>query len=141
MFPTSFPSDYGGCKITSLPLQKSFLDQLGIDIAFYEWPVAKPKAVIQIAHGLGEHARRYDNMAEILNSAGFSVYADDHRGHGQTGLGQMASKQTQKLGSLGVGGMEATFSQVAEFSKIIKLENQGVPLEEASRLNWLWMAV
>jgi alpha-beta hydrolase superfamily lysophospholipase len=53
-------------------------------------------------------------MAAVLNRAGFSVYADDHRGHGQTGLGQIANNQTKKLGSLGAGGMEATFSQVAE---------------------------
>jgi alpha-beta hydrolase superfamily lysophospholipase len=46
-------------------------------------------------------------MAAVLNRAGFSVYADDHRGHGQTGLGQVASKQTKKLGNLGPGGMDA----------------------------------
>jgi alpha-beta hydrolase superfamily lysophospholipase len=67
-------------------------------------------------------------MAATLNRAGFSVYADDHRGHGQTGLAQIANKQTKKLGSLGPGGMEATFNQVADFSKLIKSENPGTPL-------------
>jgi alpha-beta hydrolase superfamily lysophospholipase len=99
-----------------------------VDIVFYEWPVAEPKAIIQIAHGLGEHARRYDQMASVLNRAGFSVYADDHRGHGQTGLGQIERKQIKKLGNLGQGGMDATFKQVLEFSKLIKLENSGKPL-------------
>jgi alpha-beta hydrolase superfamily lysophospholipase len=114
--------------MTNLPIQQSLKDTFGVDIVYYEWPVAEPKAMIQIAHGLGEHARRYDQMAAVLNRAGFSVYADDHRGHGQTGLGQIANNQTKKLGILGAGGMEATFNQVAEFSKIIRSENPGVPL-------------
>jgi alpha-beta hydrolase superfamily lysophospholipase len=103
-------------------------DAQAVKIHFYEWPVANPKAVIQIAHGLGEHARRYDQMAATLNRSGFSVYADDHRGHGETGLGQIKSNQTKKLGSLGPGGMEATFHQVAYFSKLIKSESPGKPL-------------
>jgi alpha-beta hydrolase superfamily lysophospholipase len=114
--------------MTKLPLDQTFEDSLGVVITFYEWPVANPKAVVQIAHGLGEHARRYDDMAAELNRAGFSVYADDHRGHGQTGLGQIANNQTKKLGSLGTGGMDATFRQVTEFSKLIKAENPGKPL-------------
>jgi alpha-beta hydrolase superfamily lysophospholipase len=114
--------------MTQLPIQRFFKDIYAVDIAFFEWPVANPKAIVQIAHGLGEHARRYVDMAATLNRAGFSVYADDHRGHGQTGLNQIATNQTKKLGSLGAGGMEATFNQVAEFSKLIKSENPGKPL-------------
>ena len=56
--------------MTELPIIRSFSDEQGIEIKFYEWPVADPKAVIQIAHGLGEHARRYDQMAAVLNRAG-----------------------------------------------------------------------
>ena len=114
--------------MTELPIIRSFQDEQGIEIKFYEWPVADSKAVIQIAHGLGEHARRYDQMAAVLNRAGFSVYADDHRGHGQTGLGQIERKQIKKLGNLGQGGMDATFNQVLEFSKLMKSENPGKPL-------------
>jgi alpha-beta hydrolase superfamily lysophospholipase len=115
-------------SMTQLPIQRSFKDDSGVEIVFYEWPVANPKAIIQIAHGLGEHARRYDQMAAALNMAGFSVYADDHRGHGQTGLGQVASKQTKKLGNLGPGGMDAAYKQVADFSNLIKKENPGKPI-------------
>jgi alpha-beta hydrolase superfamily lysophospholipase len=114
--------------MTDLPIKRSFKDDFGVEIMFYEWPVAKPKAVIQIAHGLGEHARRYDAMAATLNKAGFSVYADDHRGHGQTGLRQLENKQIKRLGNLGPGGMAATYKQVADFSKLIKAENPNRPL-------------
>jgi alpha-beta hydrolase superfamily lysophospholipase len=114
--------------MTDLPIKRSFKDDFGVEIMFYEWPVAEPKAVIQIAHGLGEHARRYDQMAATLNKAGFSVYADDHRGHGQTGLRQLENKQIKRLGNLGPGGMAATYKQVADFSKLIKAENPNRPL-------------
>ena len=114
--------------MTNLPIQRSFRDDFGVEIVFYEWPVASPRAIVQIAHGLGEHARRYDQMAAVLNRAGFSVYADDHRGHGQTGLGQLASKQTKKLGNLGPGGMDATYKQVADLTRLIKDENPDKPI-------------
>ncbi len=49
-------------------------------------PDLKPKAAVQIVHGLGEHAGRYKEFAEKLNKAGFLVYADDHRGFGRSAL-------------------------------------------------------
>ena len=57
----------------------------GVDLFVYCWlPAKRPKAVIQIAHGLAEHAARYARLAEALNSAGYAVYANDHRGHGRS---------------------------------------------------------
>ena len=67
--------------MTELPIVRTFTDSHGVEITFYEWPVASPRGVVQVAHGLGEHARRYDDFAARLNRAGFTVYADDHRGH------------------------------------------------------------
>ncbi len=55
----------------------------GATVACYKWVIDDPVAVIQIAHGMGEHAKRYDTLALELNTQGFSVYANDHRGHGQ----------------------------------------------------------
>ena len=45
---------------------------------------AAPKAVVQIAHGMAEHSARYARFAEVLTAAGYAVYGQDHRGHGQT---------------------------------------------------------
>lgn len=42
------------------------------------------RAVVQINHGLAEHAARYGRFAEFLAGRGFHVYAHDHRGHGRT---------------------------------------------------------
>jgi alpha-beta hydrolase superfamily lysophospholipase len=114
--------------MTQLPIIRTIRDAEGVDSALYEWPVAKPRAVVQIVHGLGEHARRYDHLAEFLNRNGFAVYADDHRGHGETGLAQVASGQTKILGNLGPGGMNATFEAVHNVSSLIRKEHPGVPL-------------
>jgi len=43
-----------------------------------------PRAVVQIAHGMAEHAGRYARLAGVLVGAGYSVWAHDHRGHGGT---------------------------------------------------------
>ena len=57
----------------------------GTDVHCYLWnDVADPKAVVQIAHGMGEHCGRYDDFASFLNKNGYIVIAEDHRGHGKT---------------------------------------------------------
>lgn len=48
------------------------------------WPAADAKAAVVIVHGLGEHVGRYDHVAQALNGAGYAVYAQDVRGHGQS---------------------------------------------------------
>jgi alpha-beta hydrolase superfamily lysophospholipase len=45
-------------------------------------PHGRPRAAVQIAHGLAEHSARYARLAAALNAAGYAVYANDHRGHG-----------------------------------------------------------
>jgi len=55
--------------MTALPIVRTYTDAEGIDITFYEWPVAAPKGCIQLVHGLGEHGRRYDLVAAALNRA------------------------------------------------------------------------
>ena len=49
-------------------------------------PLGEPKAVVQIMHGFGEHSRRYLHMISKFNEAGYVVFADDHLGHGKTGV-------------------------------------------------------
>lgn len=48
----------------------------------------KPKALVQIAHGMAEHIQRYDEFAQFLVEQGIFVYGNDHRGHGESGLKQ-----------------------------------------------------
>ena len=63
----------------------------GTSVAVYKWPAPQKvpaKAVVQIVHGLAEHAARYDRLAQVLAQAGYAVYASDHRGHGQSVSGR-----------------------------------------------------
>ena len=65
------------------------------EIFVREWlPEEGIKAVIQISHGMAEHSGRYAEFAEYMVSEGFGVFANDHRGHGQT------EKDPEKLGYL-----------------------------------------
>lgn len=57
----------------------------GETIFYYKWPANKKKylkGIIQISHGVGEHAGRYQSVAKLLQKKGFEVYANDHRVHG-----------------------------------------------------------
>lgn len=57
------------------------------EIQVYEWAPDDDKSIkgiVQIAHGLAEHAFRYSDFANFLTENGFAVFADDHRGHGKT---------------------------------------------------------
>ena len=62
----------------------------GKKIFVHEWLDAEnPKAVVQIVHGMAEHGGRYEAFARFLNSHGYLVVADDHRGHGKTDEGTL----------------------------------------------------
>ncbi len=70
----------------------------GENLALYHWqaeqsvnhaghPGAPARGVVLMVHGLGEHAGRYDHVANLLCHWGFEVCAYDQRGHGEsTGL-------------------------------------------------------
>lgn len=88
----------------------------GADVACYHWPCDAPlvqtKAVVQIAHGMGEHAARYDAVAQHLSQAGFAVYANDHRGHGVTGQAN--------LGYMGGDGWNRVLADAYELNRLIE---------------------
>ena len=47
-------------------------------------PEGEIKGVVQIIHGMCEHAQRYAPLAEFLNEKGYLVCAEDHLGHGKS---------------------------------------------------------
>lgn len=50
-----------------------------------EWlPEGKPKAVLEIAHGIAEYIHRYNDFAEFLAENGIAVVGEDHIGHGES---------------------------------------------------------
>lgn len=105
----------------------TFTDAQGVRIHYYVWDAPKPKAILQLTHGLGDHALRYERLAQDLVAAGYTVYADDHRGHGQTGLEQNHG-DAGKLGKLGPGGLRATIEDVRQFTRVIAHDHPGSPI-------------
>ncbi len=107
----------------------NYSDQDDVEIFVYKWePDTKPKAVVQILHGLAEHAKRYERLAEALCNDGYICYADDHRGHGRTAGDLTEATLAGNAGVLGPNGWSGTINSIHELSKIIKKENSDIPL-------------
>lgn len=47
-------------------------------------PTARPRAVLAVVHGYGEHGGRYGNLAGAMVPRGYVVASFDHRGHGRS---------------------------------------------------------
>lgn len=85
--------------------ERSFDGVDGVRIVYDVWtPDAQPRGVVVLSHGLGEHARRYDHVAQRFGEAGLVTYALDHRGHGRSGgkrvMVRHMSEYTGDFGSL-----------------------------------------
>ena len=82
-------------------------------------PLSDPRALIYIAHGMGEHAGRYEPLMQQLAVAGFRVHANDHRGHGGSG---------PRLGDFGKDGWEQVLAGTREILLGLKRSNPGLPV-------------
>ncbi|MCB5906092.1 alpha/beta fold hydrolase [Streptomyces pinistramenti] len=96
----------------------------GARIATYTWlpESGHPRALVQIAHGAAEHARRYDRFARFLTGHGYGVVASDHRGHGAT---------APSTGGRGVVGEDAWRAIVGDLKRIgdhAAAAHPGIPL-------------
>lgn len=67
----------------------------GYQLQVFVWSNDKAKAWVHINHGMAEHAKRYQVLAEQLVAAGYAVVAHNHRGHG--------TSSSATLGSFGQG--------------------------------------
>lgn len=63
----------------------SILSPSGATLNLYVSDAKAPlRGVVQVNHGLAEHAARYARFAQALAARGFATYVHDHRGHGHT---------------------------------------------------------
>lgn len=103
---------------------QSLTSPTGAALCYYRQPAeGEVRGVVQIVHGLAEHASRYDRFAAFLASRGFHVYAHDHRGHGHTRapdapIGIFAAK----------GGADRVVADVAAMRNLIGREQPGLPV-------------
>ena len=94
----------------------------GLSIACARWEARAPVCgIVQIAHGMGEHIGRYARTIGVLASAGFTVYGNDHRGHGRT------APSPARLGDFGAGGFDLLVEDVARLTRIAKQKNPDLP--------------
>lgn len=94
----------------------------GLTLTTYAWEgVSEPRAVVQLSHGLAEHAGRYDRLATALNDAGYLVYGHDHPGHGGTG------ESADSLGSFGAAGWTGLVADVATVGRWVADQQPDLP--------------
>jgi alpha-beta hydrolase superfamily lysophospholipase len=100
-----------------------FLGADGEPIAAYRWdPVGHVRAIAQITHGVGEHARRYAPLAIELANQGYVVYAHDHRGHGAS------VRPGTGFGEIGRAGWGDLVSDIGRMNSVARAAHPSLPL-------------
>lgn len=95
----------------------------GRKIFTYRWlPSGPVRGVLQISHGMGEHALRYRKPLQPLLDAGIAIYANDHRGHGRTATNK------SELGDFGAAGFAGLVDDMARLTKVARGEHPGMKL-------------
>lgn len=106
-----------------MPTTFTFIGSDGLEITAYRWdPEGAPAGIVQLTHGVGEHALRYGATADRLTDAGLVVYAQDHRGHGAT------AGSPENFGVIGAAGWPALVADIGALSARARAENPGLPL-------------
>jgi alpha-beta hydrolase superfamily lysophospholipase len=95
----------------------------GVSVTGYRWePEGAPRGIVQITHGVGEHLKRYDHLAQTLTAAGFYVHGHDSRGHGQT------IAPGAEPGVIGAGGWTQTIEDLDVLARAGRAAHPGLPL-------------
>ncbi|HMI93932.1 MAG TPA: alpha/beta fold hydrolase, partial [Polyangiales bacterium] len=93
----------------------------GLQLQVYRWTSPQPLGVLVLAHGMAEHALRYDRFARALTGAGFEVYALDHRGHG-------GSPGPAGLGDFGSAGWSALVADLGQLVAHVRAQHPDLRL-------------
>ena len=94
----------------------------GTPIEAHRWQGGAPRAIVQLAHGMGEHSLRYRPLADALTEAGYVVYANEHRGHGK------GAAARNELGDFGARGFDGLVDDMALLSQHARDAHPGLPL-------------
>lgn len=89
---------------------------------FYRvWEAEDPIATVHINHGMAEHSLRYNEFAESLAREGYTVYAQDHRGHGYT------MEENEKGWFAPKDGWSIVIDDAHEIDELIAKLHPGIP--------------
>jgi alpha-beta hydrolase superfamily lysophospholipase len=95
----------------------------GTAVATYRWePAGAVRGAVHIVHGLGEHVRRYEHLANALTGAGFLVQGHDTRGHGAT------IADGAEPGVIGAEGWRASIDDIGVLLERLRADAPGVPV-------------
>ena len=95
----------------------------GTTLNAYRWgdpPTAR--AAVRVAHGMGEHARRYEHLADTLTAHGHVVHAQDRRGHGSNVTSEA------ELGQIGADRWRALVADIGALTDTVEREAPGLPV-------------
>lgn len=85
-------------------------------------PDAAPRGIVQVIHGMAEHAARYGRLARALTAAGYAVYAHDLPGHGPISedwaRGHFADRR----------GWRVAISSIRDVQRLAQREHAGKPV-------------
>ncbi|MGZ8751443.1 MAG: alpha/beta fold hydrolase [Acidimicrobiia bacterium] len=106
-----------------MPEAFTVVDEDDVPVSAYRWEGDVPvRGIVHVAHGLGEHALRYERFAHALNAAGYTVTTHDQRAHGRT------AEATGGLGFLGPRGMEGTIDSLHAVTRAVHATAPDIPL-------------
>lgn len=92
------------------------------DVHYVEYiPEREPVASLIIAHGIGEHAGRYEELAEVLTKRGIVVYAIDFIGHGYS----ISNKKAPMY--FGENGWDFLVQDLARLNRIVTEKRHTIP--------------
>jgi acylglycerol lipase len=97
--------------------ESNWQNKEGLNFYVQGWePKQKPKAVIALIHGFGEHTDRYAHVGKAFNKAGYALIGFDLRGHGKSG------------GARGhVPSYKAVMDDIADFMALVEKRYPGLP--------------
>jgi alpha-beta hydrolase superfamily lysophospholipase len=100
----------------------SQVDQAAIFVRKWLPPCGiRPRATLQITHGITEHSGRYDRFARFLAANGYVVYALDLRGHGETA-------GPDNLGQAGLTAWADVTADIKQLADIARADYPTLPL-------------
>ena len=105
---------------------KNALMDDGATLVWHKWKPEeeRPRFLVHILHGMGEHGARYDRFACYLAGKGALVFIQDHRGHGLT-----AQANRQRLGVIAKeDGWNRLEKDSSVLDELLLARYPGVPL-------------
>jgi alpha-beta hydrolase superfamily lysophospholipase len=102
--------------------RESYPSAGGGEIRWYLWePEGPAKGIVQMVHGIAEHAGRYAAFGEYLAGNGWLAAAEDHMGHGET-VSESCPRGCVR------GGWDAMTADVHGLTLLLKERRPGLPV-------------